>query len=357
MIAAMGCGSKVRAETAGVITMTTSGESVSYFALWGSGTATIDWGDGSNVETGELSNDERTEFGREFSDTNPKTITITGANITGLYCMRNELTALDVSRNPALTWLLCGQNQLTALDVSKNPALEYLSCDNNQLTELDVSRNPALTRLKCYNNQFTAEVTGFKGLRPSNFSLNAKFNDKTLKDAIITFIKAVQNKDENAINQFIHPNFGIILLARPGAYETVELMDKISFSDNPPSGYWRMPLNPPAIENYSIRYQELPVFDCDEWKWNKPAGIYGQAVRHRTSPADVAWRLIESDLPVSINFIKKLEKLEIENNNSQHYSVMAIGEIDDSSNVLDFTFTLINGKWYLTVINMASACA
>ena len=75
--------------------------------------------------------------------------------LTNLNCWGNSLTKLDVSKNTALTYLDCGYNQLTALDVSKNTALTYLSCSYNQLTTLDVSKNTALTDLLCHNNQLT----------------------------------------------------------------------------------------------------------------------------------------------------------------------------------------------------------
>ena len=76
--------------------------------------------------------------------------------LTQLYCYNNKLTALDVAKNTALTQLYCGINPLTTLDVSKNTALTTLDCNKNQLTTLDVSKNTALTRLYCYNNQLTA---------------------------------------------------------------------------------------------------------------------------------------------------------------------------------------------------------
>jgi Leucine-rich repeat (LRR) protein len=73
--------------------------------------------------------------------------------LTELYCYRNQLTKLDVSKNTALTYLDCSYNKLTALDVSKNTALTELDCSSNQLTALDVSKNTALTALYCYDNQ------------------------------------------------------------------------------------------------------------------------------------------------------------------------------------------------------------
>ena len=76
--------------------------------------------------------------------------------LKNLYCYNNQLTALDVSKNTALIKLGCGYNQLSTLDVSKNTTLEILNCYNNQLTTLDISKNTALTSLHCHNNQLTA---------------------------------------------------------------------------------------------------------------------------------------------------------------------------------------------------------
>ncbi len=76
-------------------------------------------------------------------------------NLKTLSCSGNQLTELDVSRNPALEALWCGVNQLTELDVSHNPALQELECAHNQLPQLDVSQNPALWLLYCGSNHLT----------------------------------------------------------------------------------------------------------------------------------------------------------------------------------------------------------
>ena len=76
--------------------------------------------------------------------------------LTILECNANRLTALDVSKNTALTELDCSFNELTALDVSKNTALTALDCSINKLTALDVSKNTALTKLYCNENRLTA---------------------------------------------------------------------------------------------------------------------------------------------------------------------------------------------------------
>ena len=73
-----------------------------------------------------------------------------------LDCDSNQLTALDVSRNPALETLLCYDNQIAALDLSHNPALQTLKCSRNRLTTLDLSHNPLLRILQCVSNQLSS---------------------------------------------------------------------------------------------------------------------------------------------------------------------------------------------------------
>ena len=46
----------------------------------------------------------------------------------------SKLTALDISKNTALTYLYCCFNELTSLDLSKNMALENLLCFKNQIS-------------------------------------------------------------------------------------------------------------------------------------------------------------------------------------------------------------------------------
>ena len=155
------------------------------FTMAGSGSVTIDWGDGTAIETHTLlaydkedwQNDwQKYAYIRAYSRKSVHTIVITGENIThlecnwlgltsldvtknavltNLYCTGNQLMSLDVNHNTALTNLHCSSNQLTSLDISNNTALIDLSCDNNKLTSLDVSKNTALKELYCAENQLT----------------------------------------------------------------------------------------------------------------------------------------------------------------------------------------------------------
>ena len=140
------------------MTMTTA--SFGGLIMAGSGTVTIDWGDGSKIETDTLQSDDDWDFAdlyiHSYTGSTLCTITITGENVTYLNCSDKHLTSLDVSKNTVLRGLECWSNQLTSLDVSKNTALTSLSCSGNQLTSLDVSKNANLKDLICYENRLTS---------------------------------------------------------------------------------------------------------------------------------------------------------------------------------------------------------
>jgi hypothetical protein len=146
------------------MTMTTAKEGVVRFFLYGTGTAVINWGDGTPKEWIVFVDGVRS-FSHTYTISTVRTITITGDSITRLCCghnpgnsadiFDNQLISLGVSSNPALEYLECNGSQLTTLDVSKNTALRTLFCTHNQLSKFDVSKSPALELLWCHNNQLT----------------------------------------------------------------------------------------------------------------------------------------------------------------------------------------------------------
>lgn len=69
--------------------------------------------------------------------------------ITGIWCSDNLFTSLDFSNLPTLEWVYCYNCKLTSLNVTKNPKMSYIECNSNPLKKLDVSKNPVLEHLMC----------------------------------------------------------------------------------------------------------------------------------------------------------------------------------------------------------------
>ncbi|PJM75551.1 hypothetical protein CSQ87_03775 [Bifidobacterium simiarum] len=76
--------------------------------------------------------------------------------LTVLDVKNNQLTALDVTRNPRLDSVWVNNNRLSSLNVSRNTALGYLDVSGNRLTALDVTHNRQLQSLKASNNRLTS---------------------------------------------------------------------------------------------------------------------------------------------------------------------------------------------------------
>jgi hypothetical protein len=69
----------------------------------------------------------------------------------------NQVTDLDVIKDPGLISLLCSDNKITTLDVSRNSALLSLECNNNKITSLKCSaKNTALNEIYCTGNLLSA---------------------------------------------------------------------------------------------------------------------------------------------------------------------------------------------------------
>jgi len=155
------------------ISMTVPPDEPGLFSMAGSGTITIDWGDGT-VETKTLLvfsydralsyNDDTYMFTHSYSASSAHTIRISGNNITHLTIGRKlvaisnssktyhsiKLTSLDVSRATTLKALDCWGSDITELNLNANKSLVYLDCSHNVLLKkLDVSKNSALTDLSC----------------------------------------------------------------------------------------------------------------------------------------------------------------------------------------------------------------
>ncbi len=162
--------------------------------LAGTGTVTIDWGDGTvleNFRMPELKEEdewheyEGAEYTHQYDKVGTYLVKISGQsgaitllevsnNYNGmdfssivlnhcsrlqyLDCWGNQLTSLDVSKCTQLKELYCWDNELTSLDVSGCKQLKELDCSENELTSLDVSKNTQLKELYCYNNRLPEVV-------------------------------------------------------------------------------------------------------------------------------------------------------------------------------------------------------
>ena len=119
------------------------------------GTAKIDWGNGSTINSNDLWS-LPIYFKNNYSDKKAHTITINGSKlntISGLFCFDNQITSLNVSNITKLKTLDVLKNRLQDIDVRNNPELSELNCTWNQLKYLDISKNTLLETRICLHER------------------------------------------------------------------------------------------------------------------------------------------------------------------------------------------------------------
>lgn len=152
------------------ITMKTSKASNSEITLsivaGGSGTVSIDWGNGvyQSVEPVSASVSAPTVVkGNTLADQAVIKIFCDNKYLTYLTCEKNELTKLDVSQAKSLQYLRCPTNKLDSIDITKNTELLLFYCSYNNITALDVSNNVKITDLQIGTNKIS-KLTGLQNL-------------------------------------------------------------------------------------------------------------------------------------------------------------------------------------------------
>ncbi len=110
-------------------------------------------------------------------------------NITGLNCINNDLSTLDVSKNTKLETLYFSNNKIKNIDLSKNLALKNLSINNNPITSIDVSKNKELFLFDGDNTQIeTLDFSKNNKLKAVDFGYNNKLTSVNLKNGANTSI-------------------------------------------------------------------------------------------------------------------------------------------------------------------------
>jgi Leucine-rich repeat (LRR) protein len=120
-------------ETKNIITVITASIKSVTLEMKGSGNMTVDWGDGSAIDTVTLSDTTIISRHHDYAYEKANKITITG-NVTYLNASYNNITSLDIIQTTVMTELYCGNNNISSLDASKCKALKYLDCSDNKFS-------------------------------------------------------------------------------------------------------------------------------------------------------------------------------------------------------------------------------
>lgn len=169
-------------------------------------------------------------------------------------------------------------------------------------------------------------------------------NDQAeLKSTILQVVKAFKEKDAATLNQLIDKDKDLHVIFRPGVFDIYRKTDKIDF-DKPVPTYF--PYRD-FLTDYNLKFESLPTYDCENYEWSK-TGLYCDTTKRDfllSKTAENMKRFDLLDVPESeIELFKEIEK------NSRRVVLT-----DDQEGELIFYLTLINNKWYLTILDRVTS--
>ena len=167
---------------------------------------------------------------------------------------------------------------------------------------------------------------------------------ENLESSIIKVVKAFKEKDELTLNELISKEKGLITLFRRGVFDQFEKTEKIDF-ENPVPEY--LPYFDFSTD-FKVTFESLPTFDCDKAKWSK-VGIYCDTIRNNNNLLSNTAKNLKKyrNDNISDKEIKTFEKIEM----NSHRIVLSA----KNGGELIFYLTLINKKWYLTIIDRVTS--
>jgi len=173
------------------------------------------------------------------------------------------------------------------------------------------------------------------------FSLNTNGND--FEKTIIKVVKAFKEKDAFTLNCFINRKEGLLVLFRSGIPDEYLKTDIIDFRKPIPT---YLPYSDFSTD-YKIKYQFLPIFDCGSMKWSK-SGLYCDTLNRDFLLSSTAKNL-EANKGIKVPDEEIQKFVELENRSRR------IVLTDKDGGELIFYLTIIDKKWYLTILDRVSS--
>jgi hypothetical protein len=183
---------------------------------------------------------------------------------------------------------------------------------------------------------------GFDGAFANNTSID-KQTKKSLDIAVVKVIEAFKTQDQEAINTFINKKIGLYIIFRRGVMDEFTHVNYIDFKSPIPE---YLPYSHLEKKYYSLRYKKAPTFSCDSEKWSDWGVIVDTHSRYNVLSSIAIAQKKYNDVKYTSKEFGIYKKVE-------QQSIKVVATADD----FVFYMILIDGKWYLSILDRAEYCS
>ena len=197
----------------------------------------------------------------------------------------------------------------------------------------------------------------------SSIESNKTVNDIKLTEFIQKVYTVYNTKDTKELNRLFNPEIGVYFLHRLGAYDMYRHKDDFCFDNSCSDDYKFLTYEKEILDNQKFSIPAQPLTSTEniiEGEEIKKEGIY--VVDNSTTDhllSNVIKRRIkiaeEEEIPILIEDVNGFIENIIELESSSKRIVFAEEKIDYYGNSFAFYVSLIDNKWYLTIIDFISS--
>lgn len=159
----------------------------------------------------------------------------------------------------------------------------------------------------------------------------------SMQDVILGFAAAYNTQDTAKTNAYIHPELGLYIIYTPGVADVYQKVKGLDFKKPVPEHF---PYSK-AKNEYNLRYESLPEFDCGKDRWTK-LGFFCDS----TATPDQLSQIL--DFKRDYENIPKTEVEQIKMIEKDSYRVI----LTKNDNLI-FHVKRYKGAWYVTVLDRA----
>lgn len=159
------------------------------------------------------------------------------------------------------------------------------------------------------------------------------------REVYTDFFTAVKDANENRFNDYIHPQTGLFIIEQNGALPSVSHIFDISKFKRSYDNKHFFAFNTDVI-GVELIEQELPKINCEEYDGYDKQGCFTQEINRLA--ATKFWDFIDDNSEIKSKCEKAVNTIKWSVINTANYG---------------YYFSQINGKWYITFIDMRQPCS